>query len=86
MTTEAITLDTLLEARGKLIVDVVGNMPENHKEFLRSFYCRKPDWQLLGIDGVENLPAVRWRELNLDKSGVGTCEELLRKLEKVIAC
>ncbi|MBV1883586.1 MAG: nucleotidyl transferase AbiEii/AbiGii toxin family protein [Pseudomonadales bacterium] len=84
MTTEDIMLDTLLETREKLITDVVGNMPDNHKEFLRSFYRRKPDWKLLGIDGVENLPAVRWRELNLDKSGDGTCEELLRKLEAVI--
>jgi len=38
------------------------------KDFLHSFYSRKPDWKLLGIDGLENLPAVRWRELNLDKS------------------
>jgi len=84
MTTETIMLDTLLEAREKLISDVVANMPDSHKEFLRSFYSRKPDWELLGIDGVENLPAVRWRELNLNKSGDGTCEELLRKLEEVI--
>jgi len=84
MTTDEITLDILLEARKKLIADVVGNMPENHKEFLHSFYRRKPDWKMLGVDGVENLPAVRWRELNLDKSGEGTSEELLRKLERVI--
>ncbi len=87
MTTEGVTvtLGTLLEAREKLIADVTGNMPENHKEFLRSFYSRRPDWKLLGIEGVENLPAVMWRELNLDKSGEGTCEELLRKLEMVIS-
>lgn len=85
MTTEAVALDTLLEARKTLITDVVGNMPDNHKEFLRSFYSRKPDWKLFDIDGVENLPAVRWRELNLDKSGEGTCERLLRKLEQVIS-
>lgn len=84
MTTERIELDTLLEAREKLIADVTENMPDSHKEFLRSFYRRKPDWKLLGIDGAENLPAVRWREFNLDKSGDGTCEELLRKLEEVI--
>lgn len=77
-------LDTLLEAREKLIADVAGNMPDNHKEFLHSFYSRKPEWKLLGIDGVDKLPAVRWRELNLDKSGKGTCEALLRKLEEVI--
>ncbi len=85
MTTDDITLDTLLGVREKLITDVVANMPDHHKEFLRSFYSRKPDWKLLDIGGVENLPAVRWRELNLDKSGEGTCEELLRKLEKVIS-
>ena len=85
MTTEDIALNTLLDTREKLIADVVGNMPENHKAFLRSFYRRKPDWKLLGIDGVKNLPAVRWRELNLDKAGDGTCEVILRKLENVIA-
>ena len=85
MTTEAVALDTLLEARKTLIANVVGNMPDNHKEFLHSFYGRKPDWKLLDIDGVEDLPAVRWRELNLDKSGEGTCERLLHKLEQVIS-
>ena len=84
MTTEVIELGALLEAREQLIADVTGNMPNNHKEFLRSFYCRKPDWTLLGLDGVENLPSVRWRELNIDKTGDGTCEALLRKLEAVI--
>ncbi len=84
MTREDIRLDVLLSAREKLIADVTGNMPENHKTFLRSFYSRKPEWALLGLDGVENLPAIRWREMNLDKAGLGTQEELLRKLNEVI--
>ncbi len=85
MSAEEIGLDTLLASRMKLISDVVMHMPENHKSFLHSFYSRKPDWALLGIEGAENLPAVRWRELNLDKAGKDTCKEILRKLEKVIA-
>lgn len=83
MTTEETSLEILLSARETLINDVTGNMPDHHKDFLKSFYGRKPDWQLLGLKGVENLPAVRWRELNLDRSGQGTCEALLRKLEAV---
>jgi predicted nucleotidyltransferase component of viral defense system len=83
MTTEETSLEILLSARETLIKDVTGNMPDHHKDFLKSFYGRKPDWQLLGLKGVENLPAVRWRELNLDRSGQGTCEALLRKLEAV---
>lgn len=55
-----------------------------HKGFLRSFYQRKPYWELLGLEGSGELPAVRWRELNLDRSGEGTCDAILRKLESVI--
>lgn len=84
MTEEAIALDTLFEARNSLIADVTGNMPDHHKEFLIYFYSRKPDWTLLGLEGASELPAVKWRELNLDRAGEGTREELVRKLEKVI--
>lgn len=85
MTTEDIKIETLLDARKKLIIDVTENMPDTHKAFLRSFYGRQPDWTLLGLQGVEKLPAIRWRELNLDKAVDGTCETLLRKLEEIIS-
>ena len=42
-------------------------MPDHHKSFLRSFYSRKPDWPLLGLEAAQNLPAVKWSELNLDR-------------------
>jgi len=80
MTEVAVTLDTLLDARKRLIADVTGNMPDHHKEFLVSFYSRNPDWQLLGLEGVSALPAVKWRELNLDRAGEGTKEEIVKKL------
>lgn len=84
MTAEIISLDLLHKARDRLIADVTGNMPQHHKAFLRSFYARAPEWGLLGLDHIRNLPAVTWRGLNLDKAGAGTCEALLHKLEEVI--
>ncbi|MGL6159979.1 nucleotidyl transferase AbiEii/AbiGii toxin family protein [Microbulbifer sp.] len=84
MVSGEIALEKLVTAREKLIKDVVGNMPEDHKHFLRSFYSRSPEWKLLELDGVQDLPAVKWRELNLDRSGEGTCDALLRKLITVI--
>ena len=80
MTDEGIELNTLLDSRGSLISDVVSNMPNHHKEFLISFYRGKPDWSILGLVGVDELPAVKWRELNLDRAGDGTREEIVRKL------
>lgn len=84
MTVDNLAFETLYAARDRLIQDVVANMPQAHKEFLYSFYERQPDWALLGLDNVQILPAVRWRELNLDRSGDGTCETLLAKLKEVI--
>lgn len=84
MTVDNVALETLFAARDRLIQDVVANMPQAHKEFLYSFYERKPDWALLGLENAQALPAVRWRELNLDRSGEGTCETLLRKLKQVL--
>lgn len=84
MTTDEVSLDMLTNARERLVEDVGSNMPENHKDFLRSFYRRDPQWNLLGIEGAKDLPAVRWREINLDKAGKGTKENILQKLEEVI--
>lgn len=84
MTDRPIKLSTLLDARQQLITTITDQMPEHHKQFLHSFYSRKPEWNLLGLMEVQHLPAVRWREFNLDKSGKGTKEALLEKLEQVI--
>lgn len=84
MTSDEVTLDCLIATNERLTKDVTHSMPEDHKTFLRSFYSRKPDWALLGLENVQNLPAVKWRELNLDKAGKGTCEALLGKLEKAL--
>lgn len=84
MTDAPIELSTLLNARQQLITNITSQMPEHHKKFLHSFYNRKPEWDVLGIAGAQHLPAVRWREFNLDKSGTGTKEALLEKLGQVI--
>lgn len=83
MTENSIELETLHATRERLIKDVVANMPQHHQAFLYSFYERQPDWALLGLENAQSLPAVRWRELNLDRSGAGTCETLLAKLKQV---
>lgn len=83
MTEDSVSLEMLLDAREKLVANLIDNMPKNHKEFLVSFYSRKPDWNLLGLENAEQLPAVRWREINLDRAGEETRNELISKLEAV---
>jgi len=84
MTEDEVSLETLVAARAALAADVVSGMSEDHKQFLVSFYRRSPEWERLGQDGLDQLPAVKWRELNLDKAGEDTREAIIAELEKVL--
>jgi len=84
MIEEDITMKTLLDVRTALVDNITSNMSEDHRHFLVSFYRRKPEWSLLGLNGLDQLPAVRWRELNLDKAGKETRADMVHKLEEVL--
>ena len=84
MTKEPVALDELLAARESLIASVVGNMPAEHKDFLLGFKRGAPDWKLLNIPGAQELPAVRWKQLNLDKLSNAAREKLVSKLVDVL--
>ena len=84
MTDHAVTLDELIAAREALIAGVVGNMPAEHRRFLLSFERGEPEWGLLGLDGIADLPAVRWRQQNLDRLGTAERAALVAGLERAL--
>jgi predicted nucleotidyltransferase component of viral defense system len=61
MTTEPVTLDALLATREEMIATMVGDMPDEHRHFLMSFKRGNPEWDLLGLPHVAELPAVKFR-------------------------
>jgi predicted nucleotidyltransferase component of viral defense system len=67
MTEKDVALEDLLAAREALVDDVVRKMPDDHRHFLIGFERGDPDWSLLGLPEAANLPAVRWRQQNLEK-------------------
>jgi predicted nucleotidyltransferase component of viral defense system len=84
MTEQAVPLEELLDARERLIAEVVGNMPDEHRRLLLSVKRGEPDWPLLGLKGVERLPAVRWRLLNLEKLSAEKRAALVARLEEAL--
>ncbi len=84
MTTEPVALNDLLEARSRLIDVIVGGMPEEHRRFLVSFEKGDAQWDLLGLPKIDKLPAVRWRQQNLDKITKNKRADLVVQLEKVL--
>jgi predicted nucleotidyltransferase component of viral defense system len=84
MTDQPVTLEALYEARDALIGDIVGKMPDPHRRFLVSFERGEPDWALLGLPAVAELPAVKWRQLHLAKLDAKAREGLVAQLENVL--
>lgn len=84
MTEREVPLDDLYGAHADLKAQLVTGMPDDHKAFLTSFYQRTPDWELLGLPEAANLPAVRWREINLDRAGKETCADIAEHLVEVL--
>lgn len=84
MTAETVPVQVLLEARDALLRSVVGDMPADHRRFLLSFERGEPDWPLIGLEQAADLPAVRWRQRNLDKLGPKERDALVDKLAGVI--
>jgi predicted nucleotidyltransferase component of viral defense system len=85
MTDEPVTIEELTAAREALIGAAVGGMPGEHRRFLVSFERGAPDWPLLGVDGIADLPAVRWRQQNLDTLKPASRAALVARLEEVLA-
>jgi hypothetical protein len=85
MTDKPVSRDELVTAREALIADIVGRMPTKHRKFLISFERGKPDWTLLDVPGAPELPAVKWRQQNLDKLPANKRDALVARLEEVLS-
>jgi hypothetical protein len=67
MTTEPVTMEALVETRGRLFKELPAALDRNEREFLRRLARAEPDWSLLDIPHVEELPAIRWKLQNLER-------------------
>lgn len=80
-----VSLEELLAVRERLVELIHQGLTEGEKGFLRSFKNREPDWVLLGLEGVSELPAIKWKQINLAKMPEHKHKLALEKLEKVLA-
>lgn len=55
-----------------------------HKMFLIQLKSGNPDWSLFSIDGIENLPGIKWKLQNIKKIPEGKKVEQLNKLKRVL--
>jgi predicted nucleotidyltransferase component of viral defense system len=67
MTSQPTDLAVLLEARNRLIAELYAGLDANERRFLLSLVKAEPNWELLAIPHVSELPAVRWKLQNLQR-------------------
>lgn len=67
MTLEPIQLSALHETQKRLISELPRTLSASHREFLLSIVRADPDWGLMPFRHLAELPALKWKLLNLEK-------------------
>lgn len=81
MTETDVPLGELEAVRVRLVDLVHQGLTDSEKSFLLSFKNREPEWSLLGLDGVSELPAIKWKQINLAKMPNYKHTQALEKLK-----
>ena len=88
MTTIPFTYEDFETTRKQLIVEIHKSLTDDDKKLVLSFESGVPEWDLIPIENLQNLPAVRWKLeniLNLRSKDPAKHANLLRKLEEKLS-
>jgi predicted nucleotidyltransferase component of viral defense system len=87
MTAEPLELQALLSTRERMISELKAGLDAAEREFLLSLARNEPNWDLLGIDHLEQLPGIRWKLENLGrlaKANPKKLKEQAHELERLL--
>jgi len=80
MVVEPVTAEELRIAGEQLVSRLHEEMTQEERQFIISIKEGKPQWNLLGVPGIENLPAVQWKLQNIRRMAPMKHRKALRKL------
>jgi predicted nucleotidyltransferase component of viral defense system len=75
-----ISIEDLIKSRKRLVNKIRAELTDSERRFIFSVKEGNPDWQLLGISGIEGLPAVRWKLFNISRMAPQKHKKALDKL------
>jgi len=80
MVIEPITAEELKVVGEQLVSRLREEMTEDERRFIVSVKEGEPQWNILGIPGIENLPGVQWKLQNIRRMAPTKHREALQKL------
>jgi len=84
MTFDKVPLDDLVETQNYINQNIRNILTAEEKQFLVSFKSLAPDWNLLGLENIQELPAVKWKLINLQKMDRKKYLKALEKLKNLL--
>lgn len=84
MTDNVVSYNSLIDTREHLISHINAELTEAERDFLISAKQGKPNWKILNISGIENLPGVKWKLINIGKMDPRKHRHQLESLKKVL--
>lgn len=84
MAAKEVEHDELVAVREQLIETIKETMTENEKKFLLSIKQGNPVWDLMPVQGIDQLPAIQWKLINIRKMNKKKQAESLQKLQSVL--
>lgn len=67
MTKDTVGLDELIAVRARLVDEIRSRLDDAAQAFLLSLHDAEPDFDVIGLPQAADLPAVKWKLLNLQK-------------------
>lgn len=80
-----VTLEELQGTWHQFVKVVRIRLGEQERNFLLSVKRKAPDWELLGLPGAADWPAIRWKLQNLERMNEDAHRKAVGKLEGVLA-
>ena len=80
MTLEEVTCEDLERTREQLVSMIARELTIQERQFIVSIKEGIPQWDLIGLEGVQNLPDVQWKLLNIGRMAPAKHQQALRKL------
>ena len=72
------------ETRDKLIQDINSSLTEENKKFLLSFFRGSPEWELFPYENAKDLPAIKWKLLNIERMDSKKKEQQIKLLSDLL--
>lgn len=84
MTQERVTVEALVEAWARLVGEIRARIGEKERRFLLSLKRGVPEWDLLGLPGASEWPAIRWKLHNLGQMAPDRRRQAIENLERAL--